>query len=520
MRIGPLVVAALLLAGLIWRRQRMSTENKLLALAAIVALSVYGSGVKLPDFEKLILDLGEALGSYTYILVGVMSFLEVGAFVGLIAPGEFTVIFGGVVAGQGRIDIIILIGITWACAVAGDSFSFFMGRRLGRGFLVKHGPKVKMTEERLEQVEGFFDRHGGKTILIGRFVGLVRAMAPFIAGASKMPFGRFFPVDVIAAGLWSTVFCLLGYIFWQSFSQVVDIAKQGAFALGTVITLVIGGIAAYRYLRVPENRVRAHAWLDEQAERPLLRPVAAVLRPLYRNVLAPFGRRVAGPLRFLWDRLTPGGLGLEFTTLLAVLSVGSFAFIGWTVLASHELVSYASDRRAFSWAASLNDPTGVDIATAVSHLGSLLIVAPLMLIVILYLALRREALEAITLGVASVLTYAGVHITKAAVDRDRPLGALIDTTGSSFPSGHAAYSVFWVAAAVAILHAFPSLLYRAAVVTVAIAIAALVGLSRVYLRAHHLSDVVAGWGLGASLFALSGTVVLLVSFFRQNRRPS
>ena len=110
---------------------------------------------------------------------------------------------------------MLLIGLVWACAVAGDLTSYMLGRRLGRGFLVRHGPRLKITEERLRYVEDFFDRRGGVTILIGRFIGLVRAIAPFLAGASRMELRKFLPYDVLGAGLWATLFCLLGYFFWQ-----------------------------------------------------------------------------------------------------------------------------------------------------------------------------------------------------------------------------------------------------------------------------------------------------------------
>ena len=116
-----------------------------------------------------------------------MAFLETGAFVGLIAPGETTIIVGGVIAGQGEVELIPLIGLVWVCAVLGDTTSFFIGRRMGRDFMLRHGPRFKITEERLNQVEGYFERHGGKTILIGRFVGLIRAMAPFVIGSSGLP---------------------------------------------------------------------------------------------------------------------------------------------------------------------------------------------------------------------------------------------------------------------------------------------------------------------------------------------
>ena len=105
--------------------------------------------------------------------------------------------------------------------------------------MVKHGARVKITEERLEQVEAFFARRGGMTILIGRFIGLVRAIAPFIAGASHMPLRKFLPYDVLGAGLWATTFCVLGYVFWRSFDQLTTWVSRGLFAFGLVVAIVV-----------------------------------------------------------------------------------------------------------------------------------------------------------------------------------------------------------------------------------------------------------------------------------------
>ncbi len=105
-----------------------------------------------------------------------------------------------------------MIAIVWAAAVAGDCASYYFGKRLGRDFLVRHGPRFQVTPDRLEKVEDFFDHHGGKAIFIGRFVGIVRAIAPFLAGSGGMSFRRFLPFDVLGAGLWSTTFILIGYV--------------------------------------------------------------------------------------------------------------------------------------------------------------------------------------------------------------------------------------------------------------------------------------------------------------------
>ena len=98
-------------------------------------------------------------------------------------------------------------------------------------------------------------------------MSIVRAIAPFIAGSSKMSYARFLPYDVIGAGLWATALLLLGYVFWHSLSTALDIAQQGALALGVVIGVGVAIFLAWRYWRQPENRRRTRAWIEEQAQR-------------------------------------------------------------------------------------------------------------------------------------------------------------------------------------------------------------------------------------------------------------
>ena len=202
-----------------------------------------------PDLEHAVRQLGSALGPWTYALVGVMAFLETGAGIGLIAPGELTVILGGVAAGQGEVELVPLIALVWICAVAGDALSYVLGRWLGRGFVLEHAHRVKLTPDRLEQVERYFARHGGKTILFGRFIGWVRALAPFIAGASRMPARRFLPATIAAAGVWALACTLLGYVFWNSLDHALDLASQGSFAIAGVGALAAAGVYAVKRWR-------------------------------------------------------------------------------------------------------------------------------------------------------------------------------------------------------------------------------------------------------------------------------
>jgi membrane protein DedA with SNARE-associated domain/membrane-associated phospholipid phosphatase len=501
------VAAVLLLAFAWWRRRRL--EPPLLAGCALVAIAcaVYGTGlVHLPDLEEVLTDLGAALGQWTYLLVGALCFLESGAGIGLLVPGETAIIVGGVVAGQGEIDIVLLIAIGWSAAVAGDLTSFLIGRRLGRAFLVKHGPRFKIDEPRIHQVERFYDRHGGKAVFLGRFVGLVRAVSPFIAGSSGMPLRRFVPYDVLAAGIMVSGFALVGYVFWHSLDKVLEIARKGTFALGTVIAVVVAIVVAVRWLRVEANRDRLEAWFAAQEAKPAIGPVIRFLRAV--------GRRLAGPARFVWDRLTPGQLGLELTSLLAIAAVGSFVFFGYIIALDPVTELTPGDRRAFRWASDLQTAWLTDVAKAVTNLGDLWLAGGALVAVALFLLVRREWLEGLALLAGLVLTYAGVHVTKAAMDRPRPLDPLIDAGGSAYPSGHAAYAMFWIAIAIALRRAFPGLATKAFVLAIGIGIAVAVGLSRIYLRVHWFSDVAGGWGLGAWTLALCGMVALVAGFVR------
>jgi membrane protein DedA with SNARE-associated domain/membrane-associated phospholipid phosphatase len=516
--IAAAVVAVGLVGYAVWRRRRITRQRMLLALAGALLLGIYASGVlgNLPSADKAIEDIANALGSGTYALVGVMAFLETGAFVGLIAPGEFTVIVGGVIAGQGTIQIVPLIGLTWFCCILGDSTSFFVGRRLGRSFLEKHGPMVKITHERLEMVEGYFQRHGGKTILIGRFIGLVRAVAPFIAGSSGMRYRRFLPYSVIGTGLWATGYLLLGYFFYRSFHKVAAIAGRATFVFGLLVAIVLAVVWSYRQLRDDDKRAHFVAWVERQSRRPLVRPFAAVAVFLWRRLLRPLWRVVWPEVRFVWDRVTPGDLGLELTTALAIAGVGAYVFFAYLVTVNGDPGPTPMDDRLLDLANDLRTSAGVDIAKVVSAIGSLPVVGAFTLAGSALLAIRRRPVELAVLVISAVAVYAAVHITKGAIDRPRPPHPLAGAAGSAYPSAHAAYSTVYVALAVIASRVLSGTVSRAGVVFAALALAVAIGASRVFLQVHWASDVAGGWGLGAAIFGAVGAVGLIVGYFRNN----
>ena len=348
-------------------------------------------------------------------------------------------LLGGAVAGQGAIDIYLLIAIAWFAAWAGDTTSFFIGRRLGREFVLRTGRAFGISHERFEKVEDYFSRHGGKTIFIGRFIGLVRAFAPFIAGSSGMRYRAFVPYSILGTGLWASAHILVGYFFSRSIDTAAKYAGRGAFVLGDADRRRRRRwSSSVRHFRVEENRRAAVAWM-ERTPRPAGSSSSAA---------------ASGPqLRFLWDRVTPGGtFGLEFTSLMAVLAVALFVLVAYTVIVSGEPGPDAGrhhgdrSRRTAAHAGWLTDVAKVVTAPRLGrgHLAA-------------GRGRRGAAGRAPALGrvrgaarrrwrsSSSASTRSRTRSTGRA--RRRPVGV----SGSSFPSGHAAYSIFYVWLAVTIV---------------------------------------------------------------------
>jgi len=200
-------------------------------IAAAAFAAVVGGLVQPPDLEALLADVAESLGSWTYALVAGLAFLETGAFVGLVAQGE--------------ISLGLIVPLAWLAAALGDLASFALGRRLGRRFLLARGPRLGVTAGRLERVEGFFEEHGPKAILLGRFIGIVRAVAPFLAGASGMRLRAFLPWSLLGTAVWATTFTLIGYAFHESFASATKGLTYGALG----VALLAAGALAWRHRR-------------------------------------------------------------------------------------------------------------------------------------------------------------------------------------------------------------------------------------------------------------------------------
>ncbi len=485
-----------------------STRGRVIAgtVAVLVAAGVYMAyKTWFPeiDLQDLLNKFANFLGQWTYLVIGVLSFLETGAFVGLLVPGETALLIGGAVAGQGVINVYLLIAIAWSCAFLGDTTSFYLGHRLGREFVLKHGGRVGITHERFETVEEYFAKHGGKTVLIGRFVGLVRALSPFVAGSSNMRYAAFAPYSILGSGLQVTAHIMVGYLFSRSIDAAAQYAGLVALWLGVIIVTTVVIVWLYRRLKVPENRVAAVKWLEGHGAT---------------RWTVSLGRRLDPQYQFVKDRLTPGTtFGLEFTTLCAVMAVASFVLVAFGVITADSPGPTPGDTTAADFVDLIRNGWLTDAVKALTVLGSSVVTLPLTFAAAAYFAFSGRWPEFIVLALSTVAIYIGVDVIKDWVARPRPPDPIVEYAGYAYPSGHAAHSVFYVWLSVIIaVRIRAGRIGSLGIFMTGLLVTILVGLSRVYLGAHYLSDVSGGWALGAFSFAFFSAAALVWHQLRQN----
>jgi undecaprenyl-diphosphatase len=176
-----------------------------------------------------------------YLIVFVATFLENSVGAGVIVPGETLVIIGGFYARLGELWLPAVAFVAVVGAILGDNLGYWIGRRFGRGFLQRHGRKLFVTPERLEAAEGYYRRHGGKTVFLGRFVPVVRSVGFIVAGVAHMEWRRFIVYDVAGAVIWGIGHSLLGYALGASYERWEKYATPIGLVIVAVLLLLIAG---------------------------------------------------------------------------------------------------------------------------------------------------------------------------------------------------------------------------------------------------------------------------------------
>lgn len=166
-----------------------------------------------PDNLQAMLNLGGPAW-VGYVILFAIIFAETGLLVGFFLPGDSLLFSAGFLASTGRLDIFLLIGLLIVAAIVGDALNYFLGLQTGEHIFEKGRLKF-VKHEHLLAAKGFYDRHGGKAIVLARFVPLVRTFTPFVAGVARMRYRDFVFFNVVGGVGWVMSMSLAGYFLGQ-----------------------------------------------------------------------------------------------------------------------------------------------------------------------------------------------------------------------------------------------------------------------------------------------------------------
>jgi membrane protein DedA with SNARE-associated domain len=196
-------------------------------------------------------EVQRLIGDYGSLAVALGILLE---DFGLPTPGETMLITGAILASGGALNIYLLLPLAWLGAVIGDNIGYVIGYYGGHRLMLRYGGRIGITEDRLKQVEAFFERYGGWVIVFARFVVVLRQFNGIVAGTLEMHWLHFLVLNAIGAALWVAFWGLLA--FWLGKSVLVYVADIHALApvMLVIVAVVLLGGAAYLWWRYRRRR--------------------------------------------------------------------------------------------------------------------------------------------------------------------------------------------------------------------------------------------------------------------------
>ena len=189
-----------------------------------------------------------------YGAFAVMPILAIEA-VGAPVPGESLLIFASVLAGRGEMSLPSLLIFAWVGSVVGDNLGYLIGRKLGRGTILRYGAKVGLTDKRFNGIERVYVRYGPATVLFARFFSILRQLNGIVAGMLGMSWWRFVLLDAVGAALWVTVWVFAPAYFSEHLAFMVGLAHHTKFVASFL--LAIGLMLA---LGLFIRRIRVAGW--------------------------------------------------------------------------------------------------------------------------------------------------------------------------------------------------------------------------------------------------------------------
>jgi membrane protein DedA with SNARE-associated domain/membrane-associated phospholipid phosphatase len=424
------------------------------------------------------------------VVAFVIAFAECIPLLGTIIPGSITMTAIGVLVGSGVMPLFATLACATIGAVAGDSIGLLIGYyykdHLKRMWPFRKYPKM------LERGQHFIAQHGGKSIFIGRFVGAIRAFVPLVAGMLEIPPLRFYLVDVVSALCWAIAYMLPGFLLGVASLEIP--AEMAA----KVILLILSALVV---LWVATMILKA-------CSKWIYRNFNAVADAIWQRLNSrPKGHAICKLLRYPEQKTESGQLALAaFTLILA----GLFIVLWLNVIFHGTLTDW--NQPFYHLFRGMYAPGMSKIMLTITTLGQKTVLLPLGMTLFVYLLVTRQWRAAAHWVALVILVTACAYGVKHLHVNARPPGLLNGPINSSFPSGHVSLAVaLYGFIGFLLARSLPD--WRKTIYWAVVTICFFVALSRLYLGAHWLTDVV-----GATLLASTLLCAVVIAYRRERVR--
>ena len=211
------------------------------------------------------INVEQLIASGGIILVAAIVFAESGLLLGFFLPGDTLLISAGFLAAQNKLSIIWLVIAVIVAAIAGDNVGYFIGKKAGKKLFTKKD-SVIFDPEHIKKAEEFYEKHGGKTIIMARFIPIIRTFAPMVAGIGGMSRKSFSLFNAVGGTLWGGGVTLIGYYAGKKLGHLINIDKYLLPFLGaiTLFTLVP---TLYHIFKEPKTRKALKNWLKSKLKK-------------------------------------------------------------------------------------------------------------------------------------------------------------------------------------------------------------------------------------------------------------
>lgn len=391
------------------------------------------------------------LGQFGYLVLFVTTFFEGVPIIGTVIPGATLAVFAGFLAKEQILSFFLLTIFITLGAFLGDMLGFFVAKKYGYHFLQKYGKYIFFTEARLQKVKHLIEKHPGKSIFFGRFNSFTRSISSFAAGASGVPASTFFPLSFLSAFTWALSHLLVGYIFgkWiEEVSRHIGFLFLGAFLIAFALVYL------YRFINQ-----RHHVFK-------------------------------------------------KFHVYTLVLMIFSLFFFSLTLDGVENKKWITEFDSTVTQAVEISrQPWLTDAMLVITRIADPVNIISLISLLVIYLTWKKRYKDAsLSLFAISLGAYLQYFI-KDMTSIPRPSDSLVDTFYSSFPSGHTTMAtIFFTLLIIVFFDSFKKIYIRNIFFVVSVLFILTIGMSRVYVRAHFPSDVLAGFSVG--LFSVCFSVLL------------